>query len=124
TKVALDERSFGDLRGFVRRSLGASLDRLRTDHVDLLLVHNPLSSARGRPVQVPGDIHMVTAADALALGEELRLLQEQGLVRSLGFTGWRCTRAALLELLDSGLFDAIQVEYNLFNQSAVEPPAP
>ena len=32
--------------------------------------------------------------------------------------------AALLALLDSGFFDVIQVEYNVFNQSAVETPAP
>jgi aryl-alcohol dehydrogenase-like predicted oxidoreductase len=123
TKVALEEESFGDVRGFVRGSVEGSLRRLGTDYLDLLLVHNPLSSTRGRPVQVPGDIYMVTAADALMLGEELRLLQQQGIVRHLGFTGWRCTRAALLELLDSGLFDVVQVEYNLLNHSAVEPPA-
>jgi aryl-alcohol dehydrogenase-like predicted oxidoreductase len=124
TKVALEEESLGDLRGFVRRSVEGSLARLGTDYLDLLLVHNPLSSMRGRPLQVPGDIYMVTAAEALALGEELQRLQQQGIVRHLGFTGWRCTRAALIEMLESGLFDAVQVEYNLFNQSAVEPPVP
>jgi aryl-alcohol dehydrogenase-like predicted oxidoreductase len=124
TKVALNEDSFGDLRGFARRSVDASLARLGTDRLDLLLVHNPLASTRGRPVQRPGDIYMVTAADALALGEELRRLQEEGTVRFLGFTGWRCTRAALVEMLDSSLFAAVQVEYNVFNQSAVEPRVP
>ena len=124
TKVALTEERFGDLNGFVRRSVEQSLSRLGTDYLDVLLVHNPLSSVRGRPVQRPGDIQMVTAADALAIGDELRRLQEEGVVGFLGFTGWRCTRAALVELLDSGLFDVIQVEYNLFNQSAVEAPLP
>jgi L-glyceraldehyde 3-phosphate reductase len=124
TKVALDESSFDDLRGSVRGSVERSLARLRTDYVDLLLVHNPLSSQSGRPKQIHGDISMVTAADALALGEELRLLQQEGVVRHLGFTGWRCIRAALVEVLDSGVFDAVQVEYNLFNRSAVDPPTP
>ena len=124
TKVALTEESFGDLGRFVRGSVEQSLARLGTSYLDVLLVHNPLSSVRGRPVQLPQDIHMITAADALAAGDELRRLQEEGVVRFLGFTGWRCTRAALVELLDSGLFDVIQVEYNLFNQSAVQAPEP
>jgi aryl-alcohol dehydrogenase-like predicted oxidoreductase len=45
-------------------------------------------------------------------------------VRFLGFTSWRCIRAGLTTLLDSALFDVIQAEYNIFNQSAVEALTP
>jgi aryl-alcohol dehydrogenase-like predicted oxidoreductase len=124
TKVALPLAPPGDLRRFVRRSVEQSLRRLRSDYVDVLFVHNPLSAARGRPVQRRGDIAMVTVADALALGGHCEELRTEGHVRHLGFTGWRCTRTALVEMLESGLFDVVQVEYNLLNQSAVATPAP
>jgi aryl-alcohol dehydrogenase-like predicted oxidoreductase len=121
TKVALEEAGLRDVRGHVQASVEQSLTRLRTSVVDVLLVHNPVSSERGRPRQRAGDIHMVTAADALAMGEEMQALREEGIVRFLGFTGWRCTRRGLVELLDSGLFDVVQVEYNLLNRSALHP---
>jgi aryl-alcohol dehydrogenase-like predicted oxidoreductase len=124
TKVALDASGFRDVRGFVRGSVNASLSRLRTSVLDVLFLHNPVSSERGRPKQRPGDIEMITAADALRVGEELERLRADGVVRFLGFTGWRCARSALVELLDSGLFDVAQLEYNLFNRSAAIAPEP
>lgn len=117
TKVSITPEGLDDIASFVRESVQESLASLDTGHVDLLLVHNPLSSARGRPYT-----SSITADDALALAEEFQRLAQAGSVRHLGFTAWRCTRAALEKLIEGGVFDVIQTEYNLLNHSALEPP--
>jgi aryl-alcohol dehydrogenase-like predicted oxidoreductase len=47
----------------------------------------------------------------------LRALKDEGLVRSLGISVNRWQPANVLRALDSGLIDAVQVVYNLFDQS-------
>ena len=47
----------------------------------------------------------------------LRALKDEGLVRSLGISVNRWEPANVLRALDSGLIDAVQVVYNVFDQS-------
>ena len=47
----------------------------------------------------------------------LRALKDEGLVRSLGISVNRWQPANVLRALDSGLIDAVQVVYNVFDQS-------
>jgi aryl-alcohol dehydrogenase-like predicted oxidoreductase len=118
TKVSLRPEGFAHVERFVRDSVAQSLRRLRTDHVDLLLVHNPISSVRGRPFAA----NSISPDDALEIAAILFQLRAEGACRFIGFTAWRCNASALRTLIASGAFDVIQTEYNLLNQSAWEPP--
>jgi L-glyceraldehyde 3-phosphate reductase len=119
TKVHLPAGRLDDAAGYARESLAASLARLRTDHVDLLQIHNTVGRARGRPLPTT-----LTVEDALALADAFEALRRAGMTRFLGFTAWRIQGAALDALLESGRFHTLQTEYNLVNQTAaVEPPA-
>jgi aryl-alcohol dehydrogenase-like predicted oxidoreductase len=51
-------------------------------------------------------------------------LRRAGKVRYVGFTAWRAHKQELGVLLESGLFDTLQTEYNLLNQTAQGPPPP
>jgi len=79
------------------KNIDASLGRLKTDHVDILQLHNP----RGEGV----DIDELVAA--------LREIQSQGLTR---FISCSHTLPWLDELIDLGVFDTFQIPY-----SALEP---
>jgi aryl-alcohol dehydrogenase-like predicted oxidoreductase len=119
TKVHVPADRLDDVPGYTRASVSASLARLRTDHVDLLQIHNTIARERGRPLPTT-----VTLEDALGMADAFEALRRAGMVRFLGFTAWRVHDAALDGLLRSGRFDALQTEYNLVNQTAVVPPPP
>jgi L-galactose dehydrogenase/L-glyceraldehyde 3-phosphate reductase len=110
TKFRLQAAELSDIRGAVTRSLEASLGRLGLERVDLLQLHNPVSSGR-RPgglatQRVIGEV--VPAVDAL---------RRQGKVRFVGMTALGDT-PALHQVFDSGAVDTAQVCYNLLNPSA------
>jgi L-glyceraldehyde 3-phosphate reductase len=117
TKVHVPADRLDDVGAFTRASLAASLARLRTDHVDLLQIHNTIGRARGRPLPTT-----LTVEDALAMTDAFEALRRAGMVRFLGFTAWRIQSAALDALLRSGRFETLQTEYNLVNQTAALPP--
>jgi aryl-alcohol dehydrogenase-like predicted oxidoreductase len=90
-------------------SLRASLDRLRTDHVDLL--------------QLQGETF--TDHDARAIGESGMLdwadeMQSRGLCRLTGITAEQPT-GALERLLKTWRFDVLQIAYNIVNPAACDP---
>ncbi|MDP2950656.1 MAG: aldo/keto reductase, partial [Chloroflexota bacterium] len=76
TKISLPPDKAGDKRGYILTSIEGSLRRLQTDHVELLLVHNPISSRRGVPYQ-----GCITGDDALEMAEVFSELQQAGKVR-------------------------------------------
>ena len=116
TKFRIDVDDARDIAGAVRRSLEASLRRLRRDSVDVLQLHNNLQAERGTR-------RTVSAGDVLRSGgiaDALDALRSEGLVRHLGFTGMGET-GEVHAVVASGRFDTVQVYYNLLNPSAGEP---
>ncbi|MBL8671216.1 MAG: aldo/keto reductase [Alphaproteobacteria bacterium] len=112
TKVRLAASQAGGIAGAVRASLESSLSRLGRDRVDILYLHNAVTSSGG--------------GDALTLSRALQevvpafdALRREGKVRFLGFTAIGDT-AALHQLVDSCAFDAAQIVCNLLNPSAGE----
>ena len=89
----------------VSRSVEQSLQRLRTDTIDLIQFH--------------GGMYTKPQADLILDGgllDALVKLRDEGKVRFLGFTvedPWTG-----LQLLESGHFDVVQVRYNLIYQAA------
>src|SRR5262245_13297753 len=83
TKVRLMPDDLGDIRGAVRRSLDASLKRLRLPRVPLLQLHNSITALRGdEPTSItPHDVLDGGVAQAF---DDLR---REGRALHLGLTG-------------------------------------
>jgi aryl-alcohol dehydrogenase-like predicted oxidoreductase len=102
-----------DIAAAIQRSLEGSLARLGRDHVDLLQLHSRIAG--------DGRANSVAAATVLEqVVPALQKLRSAGKLRAIGLTGLGDT-ASLLEILDAGLFDAVQIACNLLNPSAGRP---
>ena len=119
TKVNLVPEQLDDIEEAVKESAQASLDRIRTDRVDLLIIHNMVTSTRGRPYKTA-----ITVDDAMRMADAMDALKKAKKVRHIGFTAWRCTEAALTAMLESERFSVLQSEVNMLNRSALEPAVP
>jgi aryl-alcohol dehydrogenase-like predicted oxidoreductase len=121
TKVRLASDDLFDVRGAVQRSFTASLERLQTQSVTLLQLHNSITHERGdEPTSVtPADV--LGRDGVLAAFEELR---RDGLVQHLGLTGIGHPEA-LRTVIHSGAFATVQTPCHLLNPSAVRrmPPS-
>jgi aryl-alcohol dehydrogenase-like predicted oxidoreductase len=110
TKVRLRPEDLADVRGAVAASLDASLARLGMDRVDILHLHNVVTTAGGGESisarQVLDDV--VPAFEAL---------RQAGKIRFSGVTAVGDT-AALHQAIDAGCFGSAQIVYNMLNPSA------
>jgi aryl-alcohol dehydrogenase-like predicted oxidoreductase len=113
TKVRLKAADRADVADFITRSMDESLQRLGRDHVDLFQLHNPLV-ANDSDDDLAIDIAMNEVVPAM------QRLRQSGKTRFIGFSGVGET-PALLQAVDSGAFDTMQVVYNLLNPSAGAP---
>ena len=101
----IDRRDYVSARDQIR----TSLDRLRTDHVDLIQLHALFHPDEWEQALSPGG--------ALDAALEAR---EEGLVRHIGVTGHGWTIAAMhRRALDRFAFDAILMPYNWFTANHV-----
>lgn len=112
TKARLDLESGEPFERQLRRSLEASLERLRLDKVTLFQLHNPLAPATGG-----GRIAVDAVLGRGGVADALDRLRGDGLCDLVGFTalgdGASCIRA-----VESGRFDSAQVYYNMLNPTA------
>ena len=129
TKFLLRPDDLSDIPAAMERSLGESLARLRTDHIDVFQLHNMVSRETGgvTMVTVTGETRRsLSLNDVLGPGgvlEGFRRLKQSGAVRFVGVTGVG-EAAAIREILQSGEIDTVQTYYNLLNRSAaIVPPA-
>ena len=109
TKVRLDTSRRDNFPDQVRASIEGSLERLRVDRVDLLILHNPLVPEPDRAT--------LTLDEALGVIDYFDRLREEGLFDHVGFTALGdgpTVRAAIA----SGRFDMAQVYYNMLNPTA------
>jgi aryl-alcohol dehydrogenase-like predicted oxidoreductase len=96
--------------GDIRNALMESLQRLRTDYVDLYQVHNMPAQATANPL----------------LFDEMEALRAEGLVHALGMTAGpgEGHGAECLEAVNTGHVDAIQAAYHLASQALAESVFP
>lgn len=94
----------------VFKSLEGSLTRLRREHIDLLQLH--------------GDYYTKELTYTLlqpgGMVEQMCRAKQEGLVQYLGFTG-ECQNAEFYRLIDTGIFDVVQVQYNVLFQHPYDP---
>lgn len=109
TKVRLPPGT-GPTAEFIAQSLEGSLRRLGREQVDIFHFHDPITAAGGgNTLRVRQVLDQVVPA--------FEALRRQGKVRFLGLTGTGDT-SALHEVIDAGVFDSVQVVYNMLNPSA------
>ncbi|MEX0762914.1 MAG: aldo/keto reductase [Dehalococcoidia bacterium] len=83
----------------VADSIDRSLERMKTDHVDLVQLHS-------------------CGVDVLEKGDVIRALQEARDAGKTRFIGYSGDNAASHWAVDSGLFDTLQTSFNLADQHA------
>ena len=83
-----------------KRQIETSLKRLKTDHLDMLKIHN---------IQTPSDVEAISAKGKMI--EMLLSLKEQGVTRFIGFSGH--TEAAAMKMMaEKGIFDSMLMAMN------------
>jgi L-glyceraldehyde 3-phosphate reductase len=119
SKVEIRAADLGDIASHIVRSVEASLQRLDLDDLDILQIHN--GPARSPPDQPPGSYERLWLEDFLRPNgalEGLRRVRADGKVGGLGFVCRGADRDGVQVLLDTGLFDLINVPYTLLNPTA------
>lgn len=114
TKVRVPPEAFGDVAGYVRRSVEESLARLRVPRVTLLQLHNGITSGRG---DEPASLSVNDVCLAGGVLDAFCRVRDEGLISYLGLTGTGHAEA-LREVIRSGGFDTLQVPFNVLNPSA------
>ena len=84
----------------VRESIEASLERLKTDHVDLLLMHSPADAA------------LITDELIDAMNE----VKQAGLTRYIGYSG---DNDDALYAISTGAFDCLETSVSIFDQQVL-----
>ena len=119
TKVRLRVDDMDDVDGAVRRSVDASLRRLRRDAVDVLHVHNRFTEHRGEVLD------SLSGNDVLGpVLEAYRGVQQAGKTRFIGLSAMDHHVPTMRRILGSGEYDTVLAYYNLLNRTAQEPPPP
>ncbi len=112
TKVVLDTDKLDDIPGQVERGIHASLQRMKRESVDVLLLHNQITAT-----PTPGSVTSDDVLRSNGAADALERMREQGLTRFIGMTALG-DAASCRRIIDSGRFDAAQVYFNLLNPSA------
>ena len=119
TKVRLRADDMNDVGDAVRRSVDASLRRLRRDAVDVLHVHNRFTEHRGEVLD------SLSGNDVLGpVLEAYRGVQQAGKTRFIGLSAMDHHVPTMRRILGSGEYDTVLAYYNLLNRTAQEPPPP
>jgi aryl-alcohol dehydrogenase-like predicted oxidoreductase len=98
-------------------SLEDSLTRMRRDHVEVVVLHNPCRLARNTGVRMPWT--PLTPDDVLGeVLEGMDRVQRSGKARLIGAACERAEVAAVERILDSGRFGLVDIWFNLINPTA------
>ncbi|NGM64971.1 aldo/keto reductase [Sphingobacterium sp. SGR-19] len=91
--------SYGELKTIVHESLEVSLKNLKTDYVDLFMVHY-------------ADMDILQNDDVIRVFSEIR---QEGHVKNIGVSVYKVEETA--KAIQSGIWDTIQLPFNLMDQS-------
>ncbi|MBM9463591.1 aldo/keto reductase [Aeromicrobium sp. YIM 150415] len=119
TKVEIMPEELHRIPQKVEQSIHDSLLRLRRDHVDLLLLHNPSRLTPDLDIRVWTPLTPQQVLEEVA--PALEKVRAAGKARFIGVCEERSEPAAVGAVLDSGLFQMVYAWFNLANPSAVRP---
>jgi aryl-alcohol dehydrogenase-like predicted oxidoreductase len=110
--VSREDRDSGHIRESILSSADESLRRIGRKQVDLLQLHNHISNKRN------GDNNALTPEQVLGdVAEAFDVLKGRAAIRFYGLTGLGETEA-LHRVVGAGVFQTLQVCYNLLNPTA------
>jgi aryl-alcohol dehydrogenase-like predicted oxidoreductase len=119
SKVEIRGADLPDIAGHVVRATEASLSRLGVDYLDVLQIHNGPSA---KPVKLEGAYYaQLPLDDYLRPGgaiDGVRRLLDSGKVRVAGFITRGDDADEVRQVLDTGIFQIINVPYTLLNPTA------
>jgi len=119
TKVEIMPEDFGRIREKIEESINDSLLRLQRDHVDVLMLHNPVRLVRDAGIRV---WMRLTPADVMEqVLPALQDVRSAGKTRFLGLACESSEAAAVRPLLETREFAIINAWYNLANPTASVP---
>lgn len=123
TKVILEQDDLNDIAAAVKRSVLASIARLRIDTVPVIQLHNRIGRNRAPKADV-GSAPLLNLADVSGKNgvlEAFDWLRDRGLVRHFGCCAFGGGPEAVGELIDSDAFDVVLLSYSMLNRSAFAP---
>jgi aryl-alcohol dehydrogenase-like predicted oxidoreductase len=118
TKVAVQADDSDDLASAVQRRFEGSLARLGRESVDILLLHNRvfLSPDPGAPgIGVQLTLDQIFGKNGVVTGFDR--LKSEGRVKVAAFTALGGNPEAIETLVDSGVFGALNVSFNLLSEN-------
>jgi L-glyceraldehyde 3-phosphate reductase len=123
SKVALELPDLDDIRAAALGSVDATLRRLGAERLDVIQLHNRIGFQRAARSNT-GVGALITPDDAMRVADAFDELRQQGKVRATGCCAYGGEPEAVAQVLDSGRFDAVLVQFSLANQSAFDRPSP
>ena len=114
TKVRIQRHSSASICEQIRTGITDSLQRLQRPHVTLLQLHNAITD---QPDQEPFSLTPEEVLGPAGVAAAFSELRRAGLIRCCGLTGTG-SPTSLRRVLNSGLFDTLQIPFNRLNPSA------
>jgi L-glyceraldehyde 3-phosphate reductase len=119
TKVEIRQGDLADIAGHVVRSVEASLKRLGQECVDVVQIHNAPTRSQPAPSGAGYDrLRLDDFFGSKGALEGLLRLREAGKARHLGFVCRGNDMAEEQALIETGMFDLINVPYTMLNPTA------
>ncbi|MEE8518637.1 MAG: aldo/keto reductase [Dehalococcoidia bacterium] len=120
SKVALQADELDDIAGGIRKSVERSLQRLGLEYLDVVHLHNRVTSHRA-PGEVLAIGPLLTVDEMLGpngVQETFEALQREGKLRYFGFCAFGGDVEAYNQVVDEGRFHSLLVFYNVLNPTS------
>ena len=120
SKVALQEEELTDIPGAVRKSVERSLQRLGLEYLDVVHLHNRVTTERlpGQSLAIGPLVSVEEVLGPHGIQEAFQELQREGKLRYFGFCAFGGQVIAYNRVIDEGHFDSLLVFYNVLNPSS------
>lgn len=126
SKVTLEWAHLDDIPGAVEASISASIERLGVERLDIVHLHNRIGRARAAHSSF-GSGALLTAEDVLGsrgVVETFRRMQASGRIGVGGCCAFGGESNAVQQVVDSGAFSSVIVNYSILNATAWRSPPP
>ena len=122
TKVVLQSDDLGDCRSAVLRNFDEGLARLGVDRVDALMLHNRVfEQPKAGNYAVGAQLSLQHMFGENGVVSAFTELVEAGRTKTVGFTTYGGDVSCINEMIDSGIFGAVNSSFNFLNPSALLP---
>ena len=120
SKVALQEEELADIPGNIRKSVERSLRRLGLERLDIVHLHNRVTSRRepGKTLAIGALLDVEQMLGEGGVQETFEALRREGKVRHFGYCAFGGDPAAYREVAEKGAFQSLLVFYNILNPTS------